>query len=277
MGTHRSSADGSALAPRSASAAPSPGVGPSTAEPPWDIAGPADRPAIVFVHGTRVTRTSWQPVIHELREDFRCLALDLPAHGSMAGEPFTLEGAIEAVERAVTVVGGRATLVGLSLGGYVAIAFAERYPEQVRGLVIAGATTEPAGRAALAFRSYAWALGAVPARTLDAVNSWFFRRRFPPEVAEPIIAAGYWTAGGATAVQAITRMTFRDRLLAYGGPILAINGDLDVLFRLGERAFLRGIPNVTRRTMRWTTHLSPLDRPALFAAHVRSFVERVWR
>ena len=70
-------------------------------------------------------------------------------------------------------------------------------------------------------------------------------------------------------------MRFRDRLLAYGGPVLVINGDLDLVFRLGERSFLRDVPNVTRRTLPRTTHLSSLDRPDAFAAAVRRFIERL--
>ena len=153
--------------------------------------------------------------------------------------------------------------------------YAARHPDRVRGLVLAGCTAEPAGQAAAAFRLYAWALAALPQRPLDAVSTWFFRRRYPSEIAGPLIAGGYSSRGGATAVRSIVSLGFRDALLAYGGPILVINGDLDLVFRLGERRFLRGVPNVTRRVLPWTTHLSPLDRPEAFAAEIRSFILRL--
>ena len=207
-----------------------------------------------------------------LAPEFRCISLDLPAHGARAGEPFTLDAAAAAVEAVIDAAGGgRAIVVGHSLGGYVAITVAGRSPGRVRGLVLAGATTEPRGAAAAAFRLFAWALGALPEGPVDALNSWWFRRRYPAEIAEPIIADGYWSRGGAEAVRAIAGTTFRDRLAAYRGPILAINGDLDLVFRLGERSFLHGIPHVTRRVLRWTTHLSPMDRPEALASAVRAF------
>ncbi|HSO30472.1 MAG TPA: alpha/beta hydrolase, partial [Candidatus Sulfomarinibacteraceae bacterium] len=165
--------------------------------------------------------------------------------------------------------------VGLSLGGYVAMAAAARSPDLVRGLVLAGSSAEPSGPAAAAFRLFAWALGAAPKRPFDALNTWFFRLRYPPEIADPIIAGGYWSKGGAAAVATLPRVRFRDRILAFGGPILVLNGDLDLVFRLGERAFLRRVPNVTRRVLRWTTHLSPLDRPDAFARAIRRFEERL--
>ena len=241
-----------------------------------EVGGPAGAPVIVFVHGTRVTKSSWRAVTARLSDSYRCVCVDLPGHGSLADRPFTLDTAADAVDAALDAEGAeRGVVVGLSLGGYVAMAAAARSPARVRGLVLAGSTAEPSGPAAAAFRLFAWALGVAPRRPFDAVNTWFFRHRYPPEIAEPIVEAGYWSKAGAAAVRTLPWSRFRDRLLAYGGPVLVINGDLDFVFRLGERSFLRGIPNVSRRYLRWTTHLTPLDRPDEFAAAVRRFVERL--
>jgi pimeloyl-ACP methyl ester carboxylesterase len=242
----------------------------------YEVEGPADAPVIVFIHGSRVTKSMWRAITARLADRYRCVCVDLPGHGGLADRPFTLDGAADIVEDALPADGsGRAVVVGLSLGGYVAMAVAARNPDRVRGLVLAGSTAEPSGPAAAAFRLFAWALGTAPKRPFDALNTWFFRRRYPPEVAEPIVEAGYWSRGGAAAVRTLPETSFRDRLLAYGGPILVINGDLDLVFRMGARSFLRGVPNVARRTLRWTTHLSPLDRPDAFAAAVRAFIERL--
>ena len=59
--------------------------------------GPATAPAIVFLHGTRLTRAAWTAQLEVLGGEFRAIAVDLPGHGSRAAEPFTLDGATDVV------------------------------------------------------------------------------------------------------------------------------------------------------------------------------------
>src|SRR5436190_17174467 len=108
---------------------------------------PPARPTIVFLHGTRLTGASWAAQVAELGTDFHCLTPDLPGHGRAEAVPFTVDGAAEAVADLIAreATDGRALIVGLSLGGYVAMALAARWPERVRGLAISGATAEPVG------------------------------------------------------------------------------------------------------------------------------------
>lgn len=44
-------------------------------------AGPADAPALVFLHGLWRSLAMWQPQIEQLSHDYHCLAPDLPEHG----------------------------------------------------------------------------------------------------------------------------------------------------------------------------------------------------
>jgi pimeloyl-ACP methyl ester carboxylesterase len=166
------------------------------------VAGPPGAPSIVFVHSTRLTGAMWAAQQAELSGEFQTIAIDLPAHGARAGEPFTLDGAVDVLAAAIRdhATGGRAVVVGLSLGGYVAMALASREPALVRGLVLSGATVEPVGARSLAFLAFASVLDRLAAKRLDLINAWFFRTRYPPALAEPIISGGFWSKGGAHAV-----------------------------------------------------------------------------
>jgi pimeloyl-ACP methyl ester carboxylesterase len=212
----------------------------------------------------------WRSQLDSL-ESPRVVAIDLPGHGRRSDAAFTLPGAADAVAEAIDELGGVAIVVGLSLGGYVAMELASRSPARVAGLVLAGATQEPVGLRALPYRGLATVLGVADEGRLAALNEWYFRSRYPAEIAGPIIAEGFWSRGGAHALRALVGERFLPRLAAYDGPTLVINGALDVLFRMGEPAFLAAARHPRRRVIGGATHLSNLDRPAAFTAAVRDF------
>jgi pimeloyl-ACP methyl ester carboxylesterase len=241
----------------------------------WDVEGPEDGPAIVFAHGAVMTRTQWRPQVEQLaKAGYRCITIDLPGHGTLVGQPFTLDGAADLVADVIDrEAHGRAVLVGLSLGGYVSMAVAGRSPGRVRGLVLAGSTREPAGPSRLIFSLVALALGRVPEPILRGTIERWYRRRYGRQVADTILANGYYARGGSVAIRQLHGGRFRERLIAYGGPVLVINGHLDLVMRLGQQRFIEGLPGVTTTVLRRAAHLSNVDRPEEFSAAVRAFVE----
>jgi pimeloyl-ACP methyl ester carboxylesterase len=236
------------------------------------VAGPADAPAIVFIHGTRMSRSYWTPQVAALSDEFRTIAVDLPGHGVRGHESFTLDGAVAGIAAAVEDrAGGRAIVVGLSLGGYVAMALAADRPELVRGLVVSGATIEPAGRLRNAVLALAVALDLGQIKWADPVSARYYRVRYPAAIAEPVIAGGFWSAGGAIALRALAGERFKPRLAAYPGPVLLINGSQDFVMRPGARGFAAAAKDVRRVRIRGASHLVNLDRPAAFNDAIRRF------
>jgi pimeloyl-ACP methyl ester carboxylesterase len=239
----------------------------------WTVSGPADAPPIVFVHGAMMGRSVWSPQIERLSGRFRCVTVDLPGHGSRRGHRFELEsaaaGVAEAIDRAA---GGRCVLVGLSLGGYTAMTVAARYPGKVRGLVIAGSTREPEGLSRLGFLLYAYGLRLAPEPAVRAVALAWFRRRYGSTVANAITAGGHFAKGGSAAVKRLVGGRFREKLKAYGGPILVVNGSMDLVFRVGANSFLRDVPGATYRMIPRAGHLSNVDAPDAFTGLVEEFV-----
>jgi pimeloyl-ACP methyl ester carboxylesterase len=231
------------------------------------------RPTIVFLHGTVLTGAAWTAQITGLADAFHCLAPDLPGHGTRAEEPFSVAGAADDVVGLIEreAHDGRAILVGLSLGGYVAMDVAARWPDRVAGLAIAGATADPVGPRSLGFRAFATILDVVPDGILDGLYRAFFRARFPAPIRDPIIAAGFSFPGAVVALRALLGERFRPRLAAYPGPSLLINGEYDLFFRPSERAFAQAAANPRRTLIRRATHLANLDQPERFTATVRRF------
>ena len=230
------------------------------------------RTTIVFLHGTRLTAAMWAPQIAALGDEFDCLALDLPGHGTRSTERFSLAGAADAVaELIATQDGGQAIVVGWSLGGYVAMELASRWPNRVTGLVLAGATADPVGPWFVPYTALAMALRVIPTSWLDLLHGWFFRRRYPPSIAEPILAAGFNYRAGSQAVRAVIGERFRPRLARYPGRTLIINGESDLLFRLAERSFAGAATDPSRVLIRGSGHRTNLDQPDAFTAAIRLF------
>lgn len=215
----------------------------------------------------------WTPQLDALGDEFHVIALDLPGHGERAGQQFSLDQAVELVAGVIRdrAAGGRAVVVGLSLGGYVAMTLAARHPELVRGLVIAGASAEPAGVRVLAYRALAGVMARFDRPGRDRLSRWFFRTRYPAAIADPIVAGGFWSAGGAIALRTLFGERFVPRLAAYGGPALILNGEYDLLFRFSAPDFALGAKHARRVVLAGAVHLSNLDRPSAFNRAVREF------
>jgi pimeloyl-ACP methyl ester carboxylesterase len=99
-------------------------------------------PVVVLVHGMAGCSATWDPVIAGLGEHFTVVAPDLPGHGA-SGKPddgdYSL-GAFASTLRDLMVTLGypRATIVGQSLGGGVAMQFAYQFPARCERLVLVG-------------------------------------------------------------------------------------------------------------------------------------------
>lgn len=100
-------------------------------------------PAVVFLHGHLENRAMWQGLMEALPRAYRNIALDLPGHGTSENLGYTHSMTLMAeVVRALLhhLKLRRVWLCGHSMGGYVALAFAEKYPHMLRGLALINST-----------------------------------------------------------------------------------------------------------------------------------------
>jgi esterase len=102
--------------------------------------GTAGRPPIVFLHGGGLNAHTWDLVCLGLRRERHCFALDQRGHGDSEWSPemdYTTESQVGDLEAFVDRLGlTRFVLVGMSLGGVNAMAWAGRHSERLAGLVI---------------------------------------------------------------------------------------------------------------------------------------------
>ena len=100
--------------------------------------------AVVLLHGFLENKTMWNVFIPELSKKYRIIAIDLLGHGETEclGYVHSMEDQAEMVHAVLHELKIRKTvLIGHSMGGYVALAFAELYPDNVKGIVLQNSTS----------------------------------------------------------------------------------------------------------------------------------------
>ena len=98
-----------------------------------------DGPLIVLIHGITGRSSQWEPAIDELEDGHTLLAPDLLGHGESAKPrgDYSLGAYASAVRDTMVALGhDRATIVGHSLGGGIAMQFAYQFPERCERLVL---------------------------------------------------------------------------------------------------------------------------------------------
>lgn len=100
--------------------------------------------AVVLLHGFLENQTMWQYLAPVLATKYRVITIDLLGHGNTdcLGYVHTMEDQADMVHHVLHELKIRkSVLIGHSMGGYVALAFAELYPDNVKGLVLLNSTS----------------------------------------------------------------------------------------------------------------------------------------
>ena len=100
--------------------------------------------AVVLFHGFLENKKMWDAFVPEWSKKFRVITIDLLGHGETEcmGYVHSMENNADVVHEVLSALRIRkAIFVGHSMGGYVALAFAELYPDVVKGLVLLNSTS----------------------------------------------------------------------------------------------------------------------------------------
>ena len=98
---------------------------------------------VVLLHGYLENMLVWEEFVPLLYKELRVITLDIPGHGisEVKGEIHSMDYLADTLALALDKLGiASATVVGHSMGGYTALAFAERHPERLDGLVLLHST-----------------------------------------------------------------------------------------------------------------------------------------
>ncbi|HEX8753450.1 MAG TPA: alpha/beta fold hydrolase [Solirubrobacterales bacterium] len=253
-------------------------------------------PVVLLVHGMAGNADNWSAVIEPLARAHTVIAPDLPGHGTSepGGGDYSL-GALAAGLRDLLVALGheRATLVGHSLGGGIAMQFSYQFPDLVERLVLVssgGLGPEVSlllRAAALPGADYFIAATAGPGRKLgSALGRGLAAVGLRPTadvaevargfggLAEPHRRAAFLATLRSVVGTSGQRVAAGDRLyLAEALPVLIVWGSRDPIIPVshGEAAH-ESLPGSRLEVFQGVGHLPQLEEPGRFVAVLERFL-----
>ncbi len=224
-------------------------------------------PPLVLIGGTLCDRQLWAPLLEGWAVD----AVTLTAGDPPCAGPLTMADYAEAL---LGTLPPRATLIGFSLGGLIALELVARAPERFDrlALVCAGAGPEAPGGAAArrAGEDAAEARGMAAHMRDDLIPRYGLAD--PDAVAPSLVAMAERLGLPAYRRQndlAISRADSRPRLHRIGMPVLLLSGADDPLCPPSRHAEIDGaFPDVHRETVAKSGHMLPLEAPGALRRHI---------
>lgn len=239
----------------------------------------------VLLHGWGMSAQVWSELRARLPQ--HASAPDLPGYGTAdALSPYTLDAVVERVACAVRGADAPIDLIGWSLGGLIAMHWAAVHPQQVRRLVLLGATPRFAA-------ADDWGHGVPPAmlrifnvelqRTPEALMRRFCALQAQGEAeadAEEIAAMLYTRRGRASA------QTLRDSLALLGEsdiraalpritqPTLVLHGRRDAIIGIDAARWTAAqLPHARLQVLDGCSHALPLSHAAACAQWIERFLD----
>lgn len=100
---------------------------------------------IVLLHGFLENSSMWNFYVNEFAKNYQVITVDLLGHGETENLSYmhTMEDMADAVHAILHHLEiSESIFVGHSMGGYVSLAFAELYPEMIKGIVLLNSTSK---------------------------------------------------------------------------------------------------------------------------------------
>ncbi len=241
---------------------------------------------LVLVHGFPLDGRIWEDQLSALCDRYRVIALDLRGFGrSRAEQPFTMQSLADDVHHVLEKLGALpCVLGGLSMGGYVALAYVSKYPTDLKGLALIDTRCEadtPEGK-----QNREKMIESVRCAGSEAIANAMMPKMLAPDAQQsrPQLMQRLRTIMEECPPKTIEhalaamrdRRDYRDRLASIAVPTLIIVGEHDAITPPSVSEFMRKeIPSSELVVVKGAGHMSPMEQPEQVNRAIRQFMETV--
>ncbi len=255
----------------------------------YELAGPRTGIPVLFIHGFPFSKEMWTPQIDALKREYYLITYDVRGHGkSEVGDgQYSVEYFVDDLVALLDHLKISAVVVvGLSMGGYIALRAVERHPERIRALVLCDTRSEAdsnEGKVKRATQAAAIKRDGVKQFAETFVKGVFYESTFAerPDVVETIRniivrSSPMGVAGTLLALAARTDTTAS--LYNIKVPTLILVGQHDALTPpSASHAMKEKIPKATVHILSRAAHMSNLENPDEFNQHLIQFLKMLKR
>jgi len=239
----------------------------------YEVAGPVGATPVLLTHGFSSSSQMWDPNLPVLAGDRQVITWDIRGHG-LSDSPedparYSRALSVEDMAAVLDAVGAnRAVVGGLSLGGYLSLAFHLAYRDRVTGLMLfdTGPGYRRDGPREEWNRRVERTASAFETRALDALSD-------SPEVARTSNRNPAGLARAARGIMAQHDSRVIDSLVTIAVPTLVVVGARDTPFLAAADYMTGKIPGAVRVVLDGAGHASNVDRPEAFNQAVVGFLE----
>lgn len=243
---------------------------------------------IVFLHGFTGSTKTWHEVIANLPEDYRLISIDLIGHGKTASPKqvacYTMEQQVELLEAFFTWKDiNTFDLIGYSMGGRVALAYALTYPQRLSKLVLESSSPgleDWQDREARMESDYLLAAKIQSEGVESFIDYWQDIALFKSQKSLPVEQqraireerlqqSAIGLANSLRGMGTGQQKSYWDKLSKYSKPVVLLSGELDAKFIKKAQQMTALFPQCVHRTILKSGHAIHVENPQSFATIVK--------